>query len=150
MPQDTPELIQPIRHSLCESGALRLTVRGDPVHVHACTCTRRQRASGSAMTTSAWLPETAVTIEGDYITWHCTETADPALMAGFCRTCGTGRFFRTGAYLPGTIGIATGNFADPAFPDPAFPAPDHIHWWPDRPHWLGPPNGPPPYPETDP
>ena len=137
MPQDNPDLAPYIRHSLCECGALRLTVRGDPVHIHACTCTRCQRASGSAMTMSAWFPETAVTIEGPYLTWLCAGDDDPCRMAGFCVTCGSGRFFRTGGYLPGTIGIAIGNFADPAFP-----APDHIHWWPDRPLWLGAPDGP--------
>lgn len=136
MPHEIPVKVTE-RQSLCECGALRLRVRGDPVHVHACCCTRCQRASGSAMTMSAWFPETAVTIEGDYITWHYAGSHDSKLMAGFCRTCGGGRFFRTGDYLPGTIGIATGNFADPAFP-----APDHIHWWPDRPHWLGAPHGP--------
>lgn len=125
------------RTASCECGALRLYVSVDPVHVHGCTCTRCQRSTGSVMKFSAWFPETGVRVEGPFTTWHSADTDDPALTACFCPTCGGGRFFRTGTYLSGCIGIAVGHFADPAFP-----APDHIHWWPDRPHWLGPPLGP--------
>lgn len=89
------------------------------------------------MTLSVWFPEACVTIEGAYHTYFYTGAADPQRMAGFCPICGGGRFFRSGDYLPDSIGIRVGNFADPDFP-----APDHIHWWPDRPRWLGAPVGP--------
>jgi hypothetical protein len=134
MPETAPS---PVRVAACECGGLRLHVSAAPVHVHGCTCTRCQRSTGSVMKLSAWFPETGVRIEGDFSTWHHAGTDAPGLTACFCPTCGGGRFFRTGDYLPGTIGIAVGAFADPAFP-----APDHIHWWPDRPLWLGPPLGP--------
>lgn len=127
----------PERVSSCECGALRLRVSGAPVHVHGCTCTKCQRGSGSVMSLSAWFPEEGVAIEGAYTTWTFAGEGRPDLMAGFCPVCGTGRFFRTGDYLKGCIGIAVGNFADPSFPPP-----DHIHWWPNRPHWLGQPDGP--------
>ena len=88
------------------------------------------------MKLSAWFPEDGVRITGPFTTWdHGSGNLD--LVTCFCPTCGGGRFFRTGDYLKGCIGIAVGGFADPAFP-----APDHIHWWPDRPHWLGTPAGP--------
>jgi hypothetical protein len=89
------------------------------------------------MKVSAWFPEGDVRIDGAFTTWHCSPAKSPSLVACFCPTCGGGRFFRSGDYLPGCIGIAVGHFADPTFP-----APDHIHWWPDRPRWLGPPLGP--------
>lgn len=127
----------PNRLSACECGQLTLTVTGDPVHRHACTCTKCQRSSGSAFSLSAWFPEAAVVISGSFTTYYFTGTPDPDLMAGFCPQCGGGKFFRTGEYLKGCIGIAVGNFADPDFP-----APEHIHWWPNRPHWLGTPDGP--------
>ncbi len=57
-------------------------------------------------------------------------------MAGFCPTCGGGKFFRTGDYLSDCIGISAGRS------DPAFLAPENIHCWPDRPQWMGPPVGP--------
>jgi hypothetical protein len=71
------------------------------------------------------------------VTYHFSQPEDPRLMAGFCPTCGGGKFFRTGDYLGDCIGISAGSFADPAFL-----APDHIHWWPDRPQWMGPAVGP--------
>ncbi len=126
-------------HSKCECGALHITVRGTPTHIHGCTCTLCQRRSGSVMALSAWFDEADTTINGDYIRYYYAGTQDDRLMAGFCPICGGGRFFRTGTYLPGHIAIAVGNFADPAFP-----APDHIHWWPNRPAWLGAPLGPTP------
>ena len=134
MPETTPP---PDRLASCECGALRLHVTAAPVHVHGCTCTRCQRSTGSVMKLSAWFPEDSVRVDGAFTTWRYAGTDDPDLTACFCPTCGGGRFFRSGDYLRGTIGIAVGAFADPAFP-----APDHIHWWPDRPRWLGTPLGP--------
>ena len=121
----------------CVCGALQLTVTAAPTHVHACACTRCQRASGSALLWSAWFPESSVTIHGAFTRFYLTDTPDPHLMAGFCDTCGGGRFLRSGDYLKDCIAISAGSFADPAFL-----APDHIHWWPDRPHWLGQPHRP--------
>ena len=139
MPSSTmPETATPReRVASCECGALTLRVTAAPVHVHGCTCTRCQRSTGSVMKYSAWFPDSAVQVHGTFTTWHPVLPEDPDLAACFCPTCGGGRFFRTGAYLKGCIGIAVGCFADPDFP-----APDHIHWWPDRPRWLGPPVGP--------
>ncbi|HEY6917724.1 MAG TPA: GFA family protein [Tabrizicola sp.] len=134
MPETTPPLE---RVASCECGALRLRVCGNPVHVHGCTCTRCQRSTGSVMKLSAWFPEADVAVEGTFATWHPAGPDAPLLTACFCPTCGGGRFFRSGDYLTGCIGIAVGHFADPGFP-----APDHIHFWPDRPHWLGAPLGP--------
>jgi hypothetical protein len=125
------------RVAACECGSLILTVTGAPVHVHACTCTKCQRSSGSAFSLSAWFAECRVAISGAYTTFFYTGAEDPTLMAGFCPRCSGGKFFRTGDYLQGCIGISVGSFADPGFPPP-----DHIHWWPDRPHWLGLPLGP--------
>jgi hypothetical protein len=126
-----------VRLVACECGQLTVTVTGAPTHVHACACTKCQRSSGSAFSLSAWFEESGVTISGDFTRFFYTGAEDSSLMAGFCPTCGGGRFFRTGAYHPGCIGIAVGNFADPGFP-----APDHVHWWPNRPHWMGEPLGP--------
>lgn len=137
-PQESPPATPaPERIASCECGQLRLRVTVAPVHVHGCTCRRCQRRSGSVMALSAWFPDTGIEIAGEVKVWHYAGTPDPNLTACFCPVCGGGRFFRTGDYLRGCIGIPVGNFADPDFP-----APDHIHWWPDRPRWLAPPHGP--------
>jgi hypothetical protein len=119
-----PQTAAPLKHRLasCECGALQLHVTGAPVHVHGCACTKCQRLSGSALSLSAWFPETDVRIEGEYTRFYYNAVDDETQMAGFCPTCGGGKFFRTGSYLEGCIGIAVGNFADPDFP-----MPDHIH-----------------------
>lgn len=91
------------------------------------------------MALSAWFLESDVQIKGDYTRYYYTGAPDDALMAGFCPLCGGGKFFRTGDYLRGHVGIAVGNFADPTYLRP-----DHIHWWPNRPDWLGAPIGPTP------
>ncbi len=91
------------------------------------------------MRLSAWFLESDTEINGRYTRFYYAGVQDDAVMAGFCPTCGGGRFFRSGDYLRGHIGIAVGNFADPAYLTP-----DHIHWWPNRPRWLGDLAGPTP------
>ena len=115
----------------CDCGQLRFTVSGEPVHVHACTCTRCQRSSGSVMSYSAWFPEDAVKIEGDYTVHHHCGPENPDRFRGFCPECGTGRFFRSGASFPNTIAITAGTFAQPSFPVPEF-----IIYWASKPECL--------------
>ena len=129
--------LSPERVASCECGALKITVTAQPRHIHACACTKCQRSSGSALSWSAWFAQSAVTIQGPYLTYFYSDRVDPQEMAGFCATCGGGKFFRTGDYLSDCIGISAGSFAAPEFL-----APDHIHWWPDRPTWMGAPQGP--------
>ena len=132
-----------IRTASCDCGALTLRVMGEPVHVHACTCTECQRATGSVMSWSAWFPESAVTIVGPYVKHH-HRRGQPDRYRAFCPTCGTGQFFSSGAGAPGTLAIRAGAFADPGFPPPEF-----ILYWANRPQWLGAPDGIDLYPESD-
>ena len=122
------------RTAQCDCGQLRFAVRGDPVHVHACTCTQCQRSSGAVMSYSAWFPEDAVQITGDYTVHHHCGPDVLDRYRGFCPLCGTGRFFRSGASFPDTIAITAGTFAQPDFP-----VPDFILYWADRPAWIGAP-----------
>ena len=131
-----------VRHGRCDCGQLRFTVRGEPVHVHACACTQCQRSTGSVMSHSAWFAEAAVTVEGDYTIHHHRGPDHPDRHRGFCPTCGTGRFFRSGAAFPGTIGFAVGAFADPEAPS-SLPPPAFVLYWDNRPAWLGRPVGVP-------
>lgn len=122
------------RQASCDCGQLRFRVTGDPVHVHACTCTQCQGSSGSVMSLSAWFPADAVDIDGEYTVHHHRGPAQPDRYRGFCPSCGTGRFFTSGEAFPGTIAFAAGVFRDPEFPPP-----DFILYWNDRPRWLAPP-----------
>lgn len=123
-----------LRQAICECGQLTLTLSGDPVHHHACTCTRCQRASGSVMTVTAWFPKSQiVSMTGETMTWQPGGAGTEVYR---CKRCGGGGYFLTGDYLPDCIGINVGHLADPHFG-----VPDHVHWWPDRPRWLGTPDG---------
>lgn len=117
-----------VRHAACECGQLAITVTGEPEHLHACTCTRCQRSSGSVMSFSAWFPEASVTVRGNTASW---QPKGPGTEKVFCPACGGGGYFRTGAYLSHCVGIRVGTFADPDFSPPA-----HVHWWANRPRWL--------------
>lgn len=131
-------MVETVRHGRCDCGGLRFTARGEPVHVHACTCTQCQRSTGSVMSSSAWFTEAAVTVEGDYTLHHHRGSEHPDRYRCFCPTCGTGRFFKSGAAFPGTIGFAVGSFADPDFPPPRY-----VLYWGNRPTWLGQPESVP-------
>lgn len=123
------------RLAQCDCGHLRFKVFGEPVHVHACTCSQCQRSSGSVMSYSAWFPEDSVEIEGDYTVHHHCGTENPDRFRGFCPECGTGHFFRSGASFPNTIALTAGTFAQPDFPTP-----DFILYWASRPEWLAAPD----------
>jgi hypothetical protein len=122
------------RTALCQCGTLRLTVAGAPVHHHACTCTRCQRRSGSALTVTAWYPrDQMLAIRGETHMWR---TGGEGTETYRCAICGGGGYFLSGEYLPHCIAIRAGYFADPDYPSP-----QHIHWWPKRPRWLKAPVG---------
>ncbi len=88
------------------------------------------------MSHSAWFPEGAVEIEGEYTTHYHCGPEQPERYRGFCPICGTGRFFRSGPSFPNTIAFTAGTFADPDFPAPKF-----ILYWDSRPKWLVEPDG---------
>ena len=120
------------RQAICECGQLVVTLRGEPEHHHACTCTKCQRASGSVMTVSAWYPRhQLVSVKGRTMTWR---TGGKGTEIYRCARCGGGGYFLSGSYLPHCIAVNVGHFADPDYPPPA-----HIHWWPSRPNWLSAP-----------
>ena len=108
-----------------------MEVTGDPVHNHACTCTRCQQDSGSVLAHNVWFPEANVQVSGEYKIWYPHGPSTPDVMKSFCHTCGGGGFAKSGTYLPATIVIAAGTFGDPTFPQP-----DHVHWWLSRPGWI--------------
>ena len=64
----------------CLCGAVRYTVRGEPVHVGRCHCADCRKESGSAFTVYAqWLVE-AFELDGEIASYHGR---------GFCPRCGS-------------------------------------------------------------
>ena len=64
----------------CLCGAVRYTVRGDPVHVGRCHCTDCRKESGSAFTVYAQWPVEAFELSGEMSSYDGR---------GFCPRCGS-------------------------------------------------------------
>ena len=68
----------------CHCGQLRLTVEAAPVHVHLCTCTRCQRASGSVGGWNGWFPKDGITVHGNVSLYLIEGPDHPEAFAAFC------------------------------------------------------------------
>ena len=119
----------------CACGALRVTVAAPPDTIHACSCLDCQRRSGSAFTYTAFFPEAVASVAGEHRSWRRSSEAGRFHESNFCPTCGNAVFCRLEAW-PGVIGVAVGNFADPAFDKPAA-----LYWTMQRHGWLATPDG---------
>lgn len=64
----------------CLCGAVRYSVRGDPVHVGRCHCTDCRRESGSAFTVYAQWPVERFEMSGEIVSYNGR---------GFCPRCGS-------------------------------------------------------------
>ena len=114
----------------CACGSLSVKVATPPARVHACSCLDCQRRSGSAFTYTAFFPDAAVSVTGEFRSWRRGSDAGRFHETNFCPACGCAVFYRLEA-LPGTIAVSVGAFADPAFARPA------SHYWALRRHeWL--------------
>lgn len=115
----------------CHCGQLRLTVTAPPVHVHLCTCTRCQRASGSIGGWNGWFPKAAITVRGSTGLYLIEGPDHPEAFAAFCPNCGSGGYSTTPGYLDHCWVIPMGSFGDPQAP-----APSMVHFWNNRPGWV--------------
>jgi hypothetical protein len=64
----------------CLCGAVRYSVRGDPVHVGRCHCADCRKESGSAFSVYAQWPVEAFEVSGEISSYHGR---------GFCASCGS-------------------------------------------------------------
>ena len=69
-----------VRTGGCLCGAVRYTIRGDPVHVGRCHCADCRKESGSAFSVYAQWPVDACEISGEISSYHGR---------GFCARCGS-------------------------------------------------------------
>ena len=70
---------QVVRTGGCLCGAVRYTVRGDPLHVGRCHCADCRKESGSAFTVYGQWPREAFDLEGELATYDGRS---------FCPRCG--------------------------------------------------------------
>ena len=102
----------------CGCGAVRITLRGEPVRVSMCHCLACQRRTGSAFGVQARFARDQVeSFEGRPTEWTRTGDAGGHATFRFCPTCGATVWWELDS-LPGFVAVAVGAFADPGFPAP--------------------------------
>lgn len=117
-----------IRHGGCPCGAVRYTVRGEPLVVGLCHCADCRKESGSAFLYYADWPLESFTSEGEHRTWEGRS---------FCGTCGS-RLFHVNPEK-GHAEICLGSLDEA----PAGLAPSQEGWIIRREPWLEPVAGVP-------
>jgi hypothetical protein len=119
------------RTAACSCRKLQIKVTGAPAQVNSCTCLECQRRSGSALTYTAFFPDSAiVSLDGEYRSWRQERDSGRWHESSFCLVCGTWVFSRL-EVLPGFVGISVGCFADPEFEKPT-----KFFWASRRHRWL--------------
>lgn len=91
----------------CRCGGVRFELALDALPpVYACHCHLCQRASGSAFSVQALVPEGALTVTGAIVEHELT-TADRVSRQRFCATCHT-RLYNTNTRAPGIAVVRAG------------------------------------------
>jgi hypothetical protein len=104
---------------MCSCRQLRVTTEGDPVLISMCHCLACQRRTGSAFGMQARWPNDRVEVTGRYTEYVRVSDDDEDRTYRFCPECGATVFWTSEDWLPDTVAIATGAFADPSFPQPS-------------------------------
>ena len=116
--------IERARTGGCLCGAIRYSVRGDPLHVGRCHCTDCRKESGSAFTVYAQWPREAFELDGK-LAEHDGR--------GFCRQCGS----RVACLDAEVVEIRLGSLDDAPFQL----QPEAEIWIKRREPWLQPVDG---------
>lgn len=104
------------REASCWCGGLVVAMRGEPMLVSTCCCTRCQRRTGSFYgVTVYYRPDQLARRRGEARTFHHPEGSTTF---HFCPTCGSSVWWVPDAEED-VIGVAGGAFADPELPMPA-------------------------------
>ena len=105
-----------MRTATCACGSMAITLRGEPLTVSMCFCTRCQRRTGSFVGYSAIYDRAQlVALPPADGAFHLP---DGSTSFHFCTRCGTTLWFEPDDASEGVVGIAAGCFADPTFPMP--------------------------------
>ena len=116
-----------VRTGGCLCGAVRYSVRGDPVHVRRCHCADCRKESGSAFTIYALWPADAFELTGDLASYDGR---------AFCPRCGS-RLMDVAAPEDALVEIGIGSLDDAPFEL----KPEDEIWVRRRESWLPPVDG---------
>jgi hypothetical protein len=104
------------REATCWCGDLAVTLRGEPMLVSSCCCTRCQRRTGSFFGVTVYFhPDQMVAKRGTPSTF---KRPDASAMFHFCPRCGSNIWWFVPDDDEEVIGVAGGAFADPTLPAP--------------------------------
>lgn len=125
----------------CLCGALRYEVRGEPITVALCHCTKCRRSAGAPVVAWAMFERGAFAfVQGK----PAVHRSSPGAERGFCEKCGTQLTF-TAEFLPGLVDLTVASLDDAA----ALPPRMHI-WDSSRLPWLECSDALPRHPELPP
>ena len=116
-----------VRNGGCLCGAVRYSVRGDPVHVRRCHCTDCRKESGSAFSVYALWPAEAFELSGEIASYDGR---------AFCPRCGS-RLLDTADPDASLVEIRIGSLDEAPFSL----TPDDEIWVTRREPWIPPVEG---------
>lgn len=106
------------RVATCSCGQLRVTARGEPDVVVACSCIACQKRTGSPYGVGAYFTRDSIQpVEGEFKSHRRETDSGRSFTTNFCPQCGTSVFWEL-EMRPDHIGVAVGCFGDPDFPGP--------------------------------
>ncbi|MBN9143502.1 MULTISPECIES: GFA family protein [unclassified Novosphingobium] len=115
----------------CLCGAVKLSLKGDPIAARMCWCHDCQRlASGSATVNALFAPEN-VTVTGPVTLHHKTADSGNTVERAFCSACGSHVFSRPLLDPPVAYRIRAG-----ALDNPEIAKPTGIIWTASAPSWA--------------
>jgi hypothetical protein len=116
-----------VRTGGCLCGAVRYSVRGEPVHVGRCHCSDCRRESGSAFTVYAQWPVEQLEVSGEIVSYEGR---------GFCPRCGS-RLLNPPETGDGLVEVRIGTLDDAPFGL----KPEAEVWVKRREPWISPVEG---------
>lgn len=128
------------RVASCWCGDLAVTMRGEPLLVSSCCCTRCQRRTGSFFGVTVYFhPDQMVAQRGTPSTF---QRPDGEARFHFCPRCGSNLWWFVPDDDEEVLGVAGGAFADPTLP-----APERMVFTATRHPFVRTPEGLPEYPD---
>jgi hypothetical protein len=104
-----------VREARCVCGDLRIRLKGEPMLVSSCCCTRCQRRTGALFGVTVYFhPDQAIARDGTWSTFHLP---DGSTTFHFCPRCGSNVWWVPDEEKD-VFGVAGGCFADPTLPSP--------------------------------
>jgi hypothetical protein len=132
----------------CLCGAVRYTVRAEPITIRACWCRVCQYFASGNATINVVFPKDAVTITGELKDYVSTADSGNRMHRRFCPSCGT-QLFSEAEARPKLLIIRAGTLDDREIAKASSllwtkSAPGWAHLDPDVPHFEGQPPAPQP------